>query len=644
MDKDYLIKNKNGFYQKNLSLLKKINNSLPIEKIEGIDLPKNIEIIEKIAGAPTIRVKKSDGKKVILHSAYNPWKEAKNFISGHNLEDTRFLIILGFGLGYHVKEVLKNFPWIKLVVVVEPQLYLFKLAMSLVNLSPILSSSKVKIILEDDPVKIKREMLSLGEIFLTGKSSIICHNPSFSLLGKKSIAIKKSIKDAIFFSKANLTTHLAKGDIFQKNILTNLPHIINNPGIKNLFGKFEGKPVICVAAGPSLDKNVHLLQEAKDRALIICVDAALKTMLKHKIKPDIVVSIDYGMGARNLFEGIMEQTEDLILAADPEVHPAVLSDFKGEKFIINIKKPLTRWFAEFMEDKGFLDKGASVAHAAFCLAMAMGGNPIVFVGQDLSYPEGVTHAEGATPRKRIAVGIDKKTGKKYLLTKTKDGKWTARNLVMVKDIYGKAVPTSEDMHSYLIYFERLISMCQAKCIDATEGGARIEGTEIMTLREVIDRYCQERFEVRKILENAAKDKEKVDLERLKSEMQRVVVELKKMNFYAEQGQKVIRKLHREIKRNSNRQKIEALARKSNQLKDKIVKVRPYLRSFLEHEMYSYLYLAQRKTNLRLDKFSRRKRLINQIEKVGIFYDGVKQASEKLINNFQSALNNLILIG
>jgi len=215
---------------------------------------------------------------------------------------------------------------------------------------------------------------------------------------------------------------------------------------------------------------------------------------------------------------------------------------------------------------------------------------------------------------------------------------------MVKDIYGRDVPTSSDMYSYLVYFERLISLTEAKCIDATEGGVRISGTELMSLREVIDRYCGEEFGVRKILEEAAKAKEKVDLGKLKDEVGKVITELKKINFYAGQGQKVIKKLYREIKRNSNRQKIEALAEESNQLKDEIVKVRPYLRSFLEQEMYSYLYLAQRKTNLRLDKFSRRKRLINQIEKVGIFYDGVKQASEKLICDFQTALNNLILIG
>ena len=631
----------NEFYKKNLSLLERKEGAFFVEKIKKASFPENVEIIKKNPGFPTVRVTKKSGQKVLLHSIYDPVKGAKNFISGFNLEDTRFLIVLGFGLGYHIKEVLENYPWIKFVVIIEPQLSLFKLALNLLDFTFILSSPKVKIILEDRPFEIKNKIFPLGEIFLTGKTSIICHNSYFTLLGKKIEDIKKSIKDTIFFSRANLTTNMLKGCIFQKNILTNLPQIINNPGIKNLFSKFEKRPVICVAAGPSLDKNVHLLKNAKNKALIICVDAALRTLLRHQIEPDIVVSIDYSQGARSLFDGVMEQTKNFFLAADPEVCPSVLSDFRGKKFIINLEKPLTKWFDSFMEDKGFLNKGASVAHTAFSLAVATGGDPIILVGQDLSFPEGITHAKEAIPRKKIFLGIDRKTGKKYLLSKDKNGKWQGRDLIMIKDIYGNEVPTSEDMYSYLIYFERLISMYNGKCIDATEGGARIEGTEIMSLNEAIKRYCTKDIKVKEILEEAAKNKEKVDLQKLKEEMKKTVMKLKEVNFYADEGKKVVKELYRKVKQNFlNSREINRLANESNKLRKKITKVEPHIRSFLEQEMTSYLYLAQRKTNLRMDKLSRRKKFLTQVEKVAIFYDGVKEATGKLLNDFQSALDNL----
>ena len=627
-------------YTKNLAALKD-KDPLLAKKIEEVEPLSSIKVIQSKVGLPTLRVRNNGDEGILLHSTYDPFKEARNLISGYNLEKTQFLIVLGFGLGYHVREILKTCPWIKLLIIVEPNSSLFKTSLKLVDLSSVFDSQKVRLILEEEPLKIQRQIKLLGDILLTGKTSILVHSPSLSLYKEKALQIKRAITDAITWSRINLTTNIVKGNVFQKNILTNLPQIINNPGIKNLFGKFKDRPVICVAAGPSLDKNVHLLKEAKGRALIICVDAALRTMLHRGIEPDIVVSIDYGEGTRNLFEGIIDKTENLFLAADPEVYPRVLSDFRGRKFIINIRKPLTLWLDIFMEDKGFLDKGTSVAHAAFSLARAVGGNPIILTGQDLSYPGCFSHSQEAAPRRRMLVGIDEKTGKRYLLTHKGDGKWVAQKLIMVKDIYGNDVPTDEAMYSYLIYLEDMIGSSKVKCIDATEGGARIRGTEIMTLREVIDRYCTEPIGVREVLEEAAAKREEVKLNELKAEMKKVTLKLKEINFWAGEGQRIIKKLYQEVKqRNSLSQEAKRLMKMSNDTKEKIVKINPYIRAFLEHEMHSHLYLMKRKENFRMDHLANRKKLINQIEKVGIFYDGVRKASEKLSEDFQEVLGKL----
>jgi len=607
-------------YAKNLSTLRD-KHPLLAQKIEKVEALSSVEIIQGKIGLPTLRIRNNGDEGILLHSAYNPVKEAKNFISGYNLEETQFLIVLGFGLGYHVREILENYPWIKLLIIVEPNISLFKTSLKLVDLSSIFTSPKIRLIIEENPLEVQRQVKSLGELLLTGKNSIIVHNPSFSVYKEKFLQIKK--------------------DTFQKNILANLPQIINNAGVKNLFGKFKDKPVICVATGPSLNKNVDLLAEAKGKALIICMDASLRTMLQHKIKPDIVVSIDYRKEVENLFRGIMDQTKDLFLAADPEDYPGILSDFKGKKFIININKPLTQWLAKFMEDKGFLEKGACVAHAAFSLARAVGGNPIILIGQDLSYPDGFTHSQEATFRTKLLIGIDKKTGKRYLLSRDNTGKWTGRDLIMIEDIYGNEVPTDGTMYPYLIHLEEMIDSTKAKCIDATEGGARIRGSEIMTLREVIDKYCTEPIGVREILEEAAAKREEVKLNELKAEMKKITLKLKEINFWAGEGQRIIKKLYQEVKqRNSLSQEAKRLMKMSNDTKEKIVKINPYIRAFLEQEMHSHLYLMKRKENFRIDQLTSKKKLINQVEKVAIFYDGVRKASEKLSEDFQEALEKL----
>jgi len=47
-----------------------------------------------------------------------------------------------------------------------------------------------------------------------------------------------------------------------------------------------------VSTGPSLDKNIDLLKEAKGRALIISAGSALRPLLMRNIKPDFFAIID----------------------------------------------------------------------------------------------------------------------------------------------------------------------------------------------------------------------------------------------------------------------------------------------------------------------------------------------------------------
>ncbi|MCD6472289.1 motility associated factor glycosyltransferase family protein [Candidatus Aerophobetes bacterium] len=626
-----------NFYTKNIAILKQKDPYLA-EKIKEIKPLSSVEIIQTKIGLPTLKVRRNGNEGILLHSAYDPFKEARNLLSAYNLKKTRFLIVLGFGMGYHIREVLKSYSKIKLILIIEPNIALFKKILSLIDLSDIFLSPKIKLIAEDNSLEIERRIRDSGTTFLIGKSSLISHPSSFHLLPDKFKEIKKAVKDSILWSKANLTTNVAKGVTFQKNILTNLPQMIKNPGIKNIFGKFKNKPVICVAAGPSLDKNVHLLKQAKNKAFIICVDAALRIMLQHKIRPDIVISIDFGGGTRNLFNGIMEKTEDLFLATDPEVYPEIISDFKGKKFAININKPLTLWLNSFIEDKGFLQKGASVAHTAFSLAKAVGGNPIILIGQDLSYPGGFSHGKGATYRKKMVIGKDKKTGKEYLLIKGKK-KWIAKNLIMVEDVYGNKVPTDEAMYSYLRFLEGMIEKANIECIDATEGGAKIRGTKIMKLQEAMDKYCRKDIEIRKIMNEAANEREEIKLKELKKSFKENIIKLNEINFWAKQGKEVIAKLLREIKKKQpHLQERDRLMRESNHLKDKIMGSDSYLRKLLEENMYPYLYLIKRKENLKSDKT--KKIFLNQIKKAEIFYDGFKKASRQLSKDFQNTLERL----
>jgi hypothetical protein len=71
----------------------------------------------------------------------------------------------------------------------------------------------------------------------------------------------------------------------------------------------------------------------------------------------------------------------------------------------------------------------------------------------------------------------------------------------VEGIDGKPVKSRHDWYIYLKWFESSIleTKGMGRVIDATEGGAKIHGTEIMTLREAIDQYCLEQIDVKRIM-------------------------------------------------------------------------------------------------------------------------------------------------
>ncbi len=73
--------------------------------------------------------------------------------------------------------------------------------------------------------------------------------------------------------------------------------------------------------------------------------------------------------------------------------------------------------------------------------------------------------------------------------------------IEVEDIYGGTVLTRGDYKSYLDWFnEQIPALKDVKVIDATEGGAKITGTEILTLKEAVKRECTKEFDLKTLLD------------------------------------------------------------------------------------------------------------------------------------------------
>lgn len=86
-------------------------------------------------------------------------------------------------------------------------------------------------------------------------------------------------------------------DIQLDKFLKPLKRIANGYKTLNISTKiqdsvFSQKPVLIIAAGPSMKKNISWIKENKDRFIILAISSVLKTLYENNIKPDIVTHID----------------------------------------------------------------------------------------------------------------------------------------------------------------------------------------------------------------------------------------------------------------------------------------------------------------------------------------------------------------
>jgi hypothetical protein len=103
------------------------------------------------------------------------------------------------------------------------------------------------------------------------------------------------------------------------------------------------------------------------------------------------------------------------------------------------------------------------------------------------------------------------------------------------------------MYAYLKWFEQEIALRpDVKVIDATEGGARIEGTQIMPLQEALDSYAKREYDVEKIIGTVApafdenqKEEIRLCLNKSAQTLSNLIAQLGKGIEFAQQGRKLV---------------------------------------------------------------------------------------------------------
>ncbi|GGJ64204.1 hypothetical protein GGR02_001512 [Anoxybacillus voinovskiensis] len=296
----------------------------------------------------------------------------------------------------------------------------------------------------------------------------------------------------------------------------NIKYMFRSKDVRKLKKRFANVPAIIVSAGPSLDKNIHHLHKAVGKAIIIATETILERLVREGIIPDFVTSIERVQSAYELSYKGKKYPKEVTLVAPAVIKPMIFEEFQGN-WIMPLRDGIGEyeWLDRILSlgPDAFVSMGDSTAHLALGFAHHLGANPIILIGQDLAFGEGGTgcHASGTIYEQ---IGTNPLDDPMQDPTKTVEG------------YYGGEVVTSELWLAFKKWFEFYIEYIkeQTNVINATEGGAKIEGTVQMPLLQAIEQYCQQEINVYSIVEQTPMYQfNRVDIiEKLKTEKAKIV--------------------------------------------------------------------------------------------------------------------------
>lgn len=514
----------------------------------------------------------------------NPQQDTAEQMKLLNLKNAKIAVFLGFGLGYEVvyfaREMAAKLGTVK-ILIIEKDVELFKTALHMFNYVPMMKDVNIKLVVGEA----EENLFPIFGGFFKEKSNVIYLKAMKPIYHMSSLKLNKDyyLKALKILRESGLYTLQYFGNspedslIGVENIMDNIHEIVSNPGINLLYNRFAGKPAVIVATGPSLNKNKHLLKGLEDKALIIAADASLRILIDMGVKPHLVASLERVMPTVKLLEGFSrEQVEDVYLAACPVVRPEMYQAYPGPRIITYRNFDHFRWLGV---DKGILDIKQSAGNMAFKLAEAMGCDPIILIGQDLAYSrDGKTHARGAL------------YGEKQKSLSTEQFE------VMGND--GQPILTNPIWNGFRQAYEIDVAGYSGRCINSTEGGAYIQGTEIMTFQAAIDTFIKEEFHPRALIKESlahfsAEDIVK-DIERLKSIIASTKKDLELMKNYCQEALDTLLQ-HKDQVQNIIKQaqesdldiNIKLLHDEIVRYKDKVLSIQPTLQLFLMHIIQSY---------------------------------------------------------
>lgn len=500
-------------------------------------------------------------KQYVL-SKYNPRQSARDLIIGAQSSNKQTLwIIVGFMLGYVIDEIVSLVGNEAKIIVIEPSQEALEKQIDKIDVKEYKQYMNLHFLSGadfDTIISMYEQCLDASNFYNT---NMIISETYLKFYSKYITYLVKRLKAILEKEVINHNTAKSILEPMIRNNLYNRKAILQSYDIRQHYNKYKDIPALIVSAGPSLEKNIKYINRFK--GLVFTGGRTVAPVLKQGGRPDFVGVIDSSELIYDTFQGYAGC--DFTLISSAHGCARVIKENTGAKYFVENSMQLTTDLLGVNLES--LPIAGTVATLCLSAAVYMGCNPIVFIGQDLAYTNMQTHANSS-----------------QVFEKEK-GMITVENTRLIPGYNQEQVLSSADLISFLNWIEGFIrSNPGITYINATEGGAKIEGTQQQTFEEVVNTYkCIEKPKIKHQIHIEAPHQD------INERIQELLQYVKEIQQLAWHGVNLSNKLMEEMSDIRNQSKVDISTILNKLDRDVDQKIKKYCSRPLLCELFSNAY-------------------------------------------------------
>ncbi len=350
-----------------------------------------------------------------------------------------------------------------------------------------------------------------------------------------------------------------------RNITQNTQKIIQASPCTILKNKGKNHPIVVIGAGPSLSFDLNFIKKHQQNFIIIALDTIYKTLLNHKIFPDILIVVDPQKINSKYIENIKkEKKNDLIVIAEPAVCPKGIREFKNI-FMFDTIFPYYNYLTTFFGKKGSIDMGGSVSTTAYEVLQLLSCKVATFTGLDLCYTKDAYHISGTMYEDYWFSTIDYKETFEMKTFKLLN----YFNLAKTQTIDKQIGYVDAKFTLFKNWFEKKLIDNQLKLFNSSKSSVSINGLSYLPFTDFIKQYAKNSIDKKSFLKELIKNNQpsidEVNKKNFLLSLQEVKKNISSYEKKVQEANQLCVKIIKKIKKKENYYKEKEKLDKTDQL-------------------------------------------------------------------------------